>query len=85
MKKNHHKIDQNYLLIFLIFFFSALLFFVFSSKDFVSKGHQNEREESTKASKKELKDAYSFFSIPILLLIKKLLKLLQEIHCKKFY
>jgi len=61
MKKNHHKIDQNYLLIFLIFFFSALLFFVFSSKDFVSKGHQNEREESTKASKKELKDAYSFF------------------------
>ena len=61
MKKNHQKIPRNYLIIFLILVFFALLFFVFSSKDFVSKGHQNEREESTKESKKEFKDAYSFF------------------------
>ena len=61
MKKNHQKIPRNYLIIFLILVFSALLFFVFSSKDFVSKGRQNEREESTKESKKEFKDAYSFF------------------------
>ena len=61
MKKNHQKIPRNYLIIFLILVFSALLFFVFSSKDFVSKGYLNEREESTKESKKEFKDAYSFF------------------------
>ena len=61
MKKNHQKIPRNYLIIFLILVFSALLFFVFSSKDFVFKDHQNEREESTKESKKEFKDAYSFF------------------------
>ena len=61
MKKNHQKIPRNYLIIFFILVFSALLFFVFSSKDFVSKGHQNSREESIKESKKEFKDAYSFF------------------------
>jgi murein DD-endopeptidase MepM/ murein hydrolase activator NlpD len=61
MKKNHQKIPRNYLIIFLILVFSALLFFVFSSKDFVFKDRQNEREESTKESKKEFKDAYSFF------------------------
>ena len=61
MKKNHQKIPRNYLIIFLILVFSALLYFIFSSKDFVSTGHQNEREESTKESKKEFKDAYSFF------------------------
>jgi len=61
MKKNHQKIPRNYIIIFLILVFSALLFFVFSSKDFVSKGYQNEREESAKESKKEFKDAYSFF------------------------
>mgnify|MGYP006073928837 FL=1 len=61
MKKNHQKAPPNYLIIFLILVFSALLYFVFSSKDFVSTGHQNEREESTKESKKEFKDAYSFF------------------------
>lgn len=61
MKKNHQTIPGNYLIIFLILVFSALLFFVFSSKDFVSKGHQNEREESSKESKKEFKDTYSFF------------------------
>ena len=61
MKKNHQKIPRNYLIIFLILIFFALLFFVFSSKDFVSKGHQNSREKSTKESKKEFKDAYSFF------------------------
>ena len=61
MKKNHQKIPRNYLIIFFILVFSALLFFVFSSKDFVSKGYQNEREESAKESKKEFKDAYSFF------------------------
>ena len=61
MKKNHQKIPRNYLIIFLILIFFALLFFVFSSKDFVSKGYLNEREESTKESKKEFKDAYSFF------------------------
>ena len=61
MKKNHQKIPRNYLIIFLILVFSALLFFVFSSKDFVFKDHQNDREESTKESKKEFKDAYSFF------------------------
>ena len=37
------------------------MYFIFSSKDFVSTGHQNERQESTKKSKKEFKDAYSFF------------------------
>ena len=61
MNKNHQKIPRNYLIIFLILVFSALLFFVFSSKDFVSKGRQNELEESTKKSRKEFKDAYSFF------------------------
>ena len=61
MKKNHQKIPRNYLIIFLILVFSALLFFVFSSKDFVFKDRQNEREESIKESKKEFKDAYSFF------------------------
>ena len=61
MKKNHQKIPRNYLIIFFILVFSALLFFIFSSKDFVSKSHQNSREESTKESKKEFKDAYSFF------------------------
>ena len=61
MKKNHQKIPRNYLIIFLILVFSTLLFFFFSSKDFLSKGYQNEREESTKESKKEFKDAYSFF------------------------
>jgi murein DD-endopeptidase MepM/ murein hydrolase activator NlpD len=61
MKKNHQKIPRNYLIIFLILVFFALLFFVFSSKDFVSKVHPNQREESTKESKKEFKDAYSFF------------------------
>jgi murein DD-endopeptidase MepM/ murein hydrolase activator NlpD len=61
MKKNHQKAHPNYLIIFLILVFSALLYFIFSSKDFVSTGHQNEREESTKESKKEFKDAYSFF------------------------
>ena len=61
MKKKHQKAHLNYLIIFLILVFSALLYFIFSSKDFVSTGHQNERQESTKKSKKELKDAYSFF------------------------
>ena len=61
MKKKHQKAHPNYLIIFLILVFSALLYFIFSSKDFVSTGHQNERQESTKKSKKELKDAYSFF------------------------
>ena len=61
MKKNHQKTHPNYLIIFLILVFSALLYFVFSSKDFVSTGHQNERQESTKESNKEFKDAYSFF------------------------
>ena len=61
MKKNHQKTHPNYLIIFLILVFSALLYFIFSSKDFVSTGHQNERQESTKKSKKEFKDAYSFF------------------------
>ena len=61
MKKNHQKAHPNYLIIFLILVFSALLYFIFSSKDFVSTGHQNEHEESTKESKKEFKDAYSFF------------------------
>ena len=61
MKKNHQKAHPNYLIIFLILVFSALLYFIFSSKDFVSTGHQNERQESTKKTKKEFKDAYSFF------------------------
>ena len=61
MKKNHQKAHPNYLIIFLILVFSALLYFIFSSKDFASTGHQNERQESTKKSKKEFKDAYSFF------------------------
>ena len=61
MKKNHQKAHPNYLIIFLILVFSALLYFIFSSKDFVSTGHQNERQESKKESKKEFKDAYSFF------------------------
>jgi len=61
MKKNHQKTHPNYLIIFLILVFSALLYFIFSYKDFVSTGHQNERQESTKKSKKEFKDAYSFF------------------------
>ena len=61
MKKNHQKIPRGYLIIFLVLVFSALLYFIFSSKDFVSTGHQNERQESKKESKKEFKDAYSFF------------------------
>ena len=61
MKKNHQKTHPNYLIIFLILVFSALLYFIVSYKDFVSTGHQNERQESTKKSKKEFKDAYSFF------------------------
>ena len=61
MKKKHQKAHPNYLIIFLILVFSALLYFVFSSKDFVSTGHQNERQVSTKKTKKEFKDAYSFF------------------------
>ena len=61
MKKNHQKAHPNYLIIFLILVFSALLYFIFSSKDFVSTGHQNKREVSTKESKKEFKGAYSFF------------------------
>ena len=61
MKKKHQKTHPNYLIIFLILVFSALLYFIFSYKDFVSTGHQNERQESTKKSKKEFKDAYSFF------------------------
>ena len=61
MKKKHQKAHPNYLIIFLILVFSALLYFIFSYKDFVSTGHQNERQESTKKSKKEFKDAYSFF------------------------
>jgi len=55
--KNSSKLPNN----IFILVFSALLFFIFSSKDFVSKSHQNSREESTKESKKEFKDAYSFF------------------------
>lgn len=61
MKKNHQKIPRNYLIIFLILVFSALLFFIFSSKDFVSRGYQNEQEKFTKESKSEFEDAYSFF------------------------
>ena len=61
MKKKHQKAHPNYLIIFLILVFSALLYFIFSSKDFVSTDHQNERQESTKKSNKEFKDAYSFF------------------------
>ena len=61
MKKNHQKAHPNYLIIFLILVFSALLYFIFSSKDFVSTVHQNERQESKKELKKEFKDAYSFF------------------------
>ena len=61
MKKKHQKAHLNYLIIFLILVFSALLYFIFSSKDFVSTDHQNERQESTKKSNKEFKDAYSFF------------------------
>ena len=61
MKKNRQKTHPNYLIIFLILVFSALLYFIFSYKDFVSTGHQNKREESAKESQKEFKDAYSFF------------------------
>ena len=61
MKQNHQKAHPNYLIIFLILVFSALLYFIFSYKDFVSTGHQNKREESAKESQKEFKDAYSFF------------------------
>jgi len=61
MKKKHQKAHPNYLIIFLILVFSALLYFIFSSKDFVSTGHQNERKASAQESKKEFKDAYSFF------------------------
>ena len=61
MKKKHQKAHPNYLIIFLILVFSALLYFILSYKDFVSTVHQNERQESTKKSKKEFKDAYSFF------------------------
>ena len=61
MKKKHQKTHPNYLIIFLILIFSALFYFIFSSKDFASTGHQNERQESTNKSKKEFKDAYSFF------------------------
>ena len=88
MKKNHQKIPRNYLIIFLILVFSALLFFVFSSKDFVSTGHQNEREESTKESKKEFKDAYSFFFNTDFIPNKKIIKIvagdsLQKILLKE--
>lgn len=61
MKKKNQKNHLNYLIIFLILVFSAFLYFVFYSKDFVSTVHQNERQKSTKKSKKEFKDAYSFF------------------------
>ena len=61
MKNKHQKTHPNYLIIFLILIFSALFYFIFSSKDFASTGHQNERQESTNKSKKEFKDAYSFF------------------------
>ena len=54
MKKKHQKAHPNYLIIFLILVFSALLYFVFSSKDFVSTVHQNERQESTKRIKKRI-------------------------------
>lgn len=57
MKKKPQKNHLNYLIIFLILVFSAFLYLVFSSKHFVSTGHQNESQES----KKEFKDAYSFF------------------------
>ena len=88
MKKNHQKIPRNYLIIFLILVFSALLSFVFSSKDFVSKGHQYEREESTKESKKEFKDAYSFFFNTNFIPNKKIIKIvagdsLQKILLKE--
>ena len=61
MKKNHQKTHPNYLIIFLILVFSALLYFIFSSKDFVSTTHQNERKASAQESKGEFKDTYSFF------------------------
>ena len=88
MKKNHQKIPRNYLIIFLILIFFALLFFVFSSKDFVSKGYLNEREESTKESKKEFKDAYSFFFNTDFIPNKKIIKIvagdsLQKILLKE--
>jgi murein DD-endopeptidase MepM/ murein hydrolase activator NlpD len=88
MKKNHQKIPLNYLIIFLILVFSALLFFVFSSKDFVFKDRQNEREESTKESKKEFKDAYSFFFNTDFIPNKKIIKIvagdsLQKILLKE--
>jgi murein DD-endopeptidase MepM/ murein hydrolase activator NlpD len=88
MKKNHQKIPRNYLIIFLILVFSALLFFVFSSKDFVFKDRQNEREESTKESKKEFKDAYSFFFNTDFIPNKKIIKIvagdsLQKILLKE--
>ena len=88
MKKNHQKIPRNYLIIFLILVFSALLFFVFSSKDFVFKDRQNDREESTKESKKEFKDAYSFFFNTDFIPNKKIIKIvagdsLQKILLKE--
>ncbi|MDC0425393.1 M23 family metallopeptidase [Pelagibacteraceae bacterium] len=88
MKKNQQKAHPNYLIIFLILVFSALLYFVFSSKDFVSTGHQNEREESTKESKKEFKDAYSFFFNTDFIPNKKIIKIvagdsLQKILLKE--
>ena len=88
MKKKHQKIPRNYLIIFFILVFSALLSFVFSSKDFVSKGHQYEREESTKESKKEFKDAYSFFFNTDFIPNKKIIKIvagdsLQKILLKE--
>ena len=88
MKKNHQKIPRNYLIIFLILVFSALLFFVFSSKDFVFKDRQNEREESIKESKKEFKDAYSFFFNTDFIPNKKIIKIvagdsLQKILLKE--
>ena len=88
MKKNHQKAHPNYLIIFLILVFSALLFFVFSSKDFVFKDRQNEREESIKESKKEFKDAYSFFFNTDFIPNKKIIKIvagdsLQKILLKE--
>ena len=88
MKKNHQKIPRNYLIIFLILIFFALLFFVFSSKDFVSKSHPNEHEEFTKESKKEFKDAYSFFFNTDFIPNKKIIKIgagdsLQKILLKE--
>ena len=88
MKKKHEKAHPIYIKIFLILVFSALLYFVFSSKYFVSTVHQNERQESTKESKKEFKDAYSFFFNTDFIPNKKIIKIvagdsLQKILLKE--